>query len=370
MFRAPNPLYSRRRAAFTLVELLVVIAIIGVLVGLLLPAIQSARESARRMSCTNNESNICKAFLNYESANGVMPPGSINANTAKANGPAWLVTILPYLEQGALDGEIARLLEAQRAANNNNDVDIQFLVDEADNQMNAYRIDLYHCPSDGEAVDELDPSRQRLGSNYCGVAGSYEARQRRAGLLNVAGNECSATLGDSPGCVVANSFLGNINVDGMLFPGSVIDLRTVEDGTSNTLLIGERWYQLRGWTVGSHHEHTVSRANRTPAQPLNFIGVSTAMFKAKNLNDFYPLNANLYQVGFYQAHNNERQRPQMPPGAPQPIPLSDLPFASFHPGGAVFARVDGSVQFIADDIDIDIFLALGSRNGGETVGLN
>ncbi len=370
MFPTPPRSCARRCAAFTLVELLVVIAIIGVLVALLLPAIQSARESARRMSCQNNESNIAKGFLNYESTNGVMPPGSINANVAQANGPSWLVIILPYLEQGALDGEISRLLELGRTNNNNNDVDIQFLTDEAENQMNAYRISLYHCPSDGDAVDELDPSRQRLGANYCGVAGSYEARQRRAGLLNVAGNGCTTTLDESPGCVVADSFLGNINVDGMLFPGSVIDLRTVEDGTSNTLLIGERWYQFRGWTVGSWHRHTTSRANRTPAKPLNFVARTTAMFKSKNLNDRYPINANLYEVGFYQAHNNNLQRPEMPDGALQPIPLSDLPFASFHPGGAVFARVDGSVHYISDDIDIDVLLALGSRNGGETIGLN
>ena len=68
---------NRRNAAFTLVELLVVIAIIGILVALLLPAVQAAREAARRMSCTNNLSQLAIAVQGYESAFRVYPPGTI-----------------------------------------------------------------------------------------------------------------------------------------------------------------------------------------------------------------------------------------------------------------------------------------------------
>jgi prepilin-type N-terminal cleavage/methylation domain-containing protein/prepilin-type processing-associated H-X9-DG protein len=89
---------------FTLVELLVVIAIIGVLVALLLPAVQAAREAARRSSCANNLTQIALAIHNYEMAHGCYPPGTIDAagpiaNTAAGYHHNWLVQILPYIEE-------------------------------------------------------------------------------------------------------------------------------------------------------------------------------------------------------------------------------------------------------------------------------
>lgn len=93
-----------KRTAFTLIELLVVIAIIGVLVAMLLPAVQAVREAARRANCSNNLSQLILAVHNYEMAHGCYPPGTIDTKGPVANAPTgyhhnWLIQILPYLEE-------------------------------------------------------------------------------------------------------------------------------------------------------------------------------------------------------------------------------------------------------------------------------
>src|SRR4030042_7024281 len=95
----------RTKRGFTLVELLVVIAIIGILIALLLPAVQAAREAARRASCLNNLTQLGIALQNYESAHGVLPPGTIDKQGPIHNKPegyqmSWVVQLLPYVEEG------------------------------------------------------------------------------------------------------------------------------------------------------------------------------------------------------------------------------------------------------------------------------
>jgi prepilin-type processing-associated H-X9-DG protein len=151
----------------------------------------------------------------------------------------------------------------------------------------------------------------------------------------------------------------------MLFPGYGVEGKSVSDGTSNTIMLGERWYQTRAWTLGDYW----STGGQGPKMPIKgHTPLDTASVACKNINQNLPPNPNFNSVGFYISHNNDIDRPVRPDGFTSPsLNFNDLPFGSFHAGGVNFARADGSVQFIDDGIDPILYGALASRNGEETI---
>jgi prepilin-type processing-associated H-X9-DG protein len=143
-----------------------------------------------------------------------------------------------------------------------------------------------------------------------------------------------------------------------------VKVSTATDGLSKTLMIGERWYQTRAWPLGGYYSGTYGSA-RNPVAPKGPTP-DAAMSCCKNIDARYPINLPP-DVKCYQSHQNESDRPQVPNSASREIAFNDLTWGSFHPGGANFARGDGSVQLVNEDIDANIYVALGSRNGDETV---
>ncbi len=332
-FRRPN-------TAFTLVELLVVIAIIGVLVALLLPAVNSAREAARRLSCQNKVRQIGLACLNHETALGRFPSGALNNDRPNINGPSWQVLALPYVEDIALSQQIDQLI--RNAAANNQAFDMYNL-----DQINKLRVDLYVCPSDNAGFDfgrQGAVVSRGLGANYSGVAGSAATR-----------NDAKHFVGRT------SDFCGAVNFDGILHQQSKTQHRHITDGTSKTALVGERWYQLRIWTAGGYWVG----GGFTPMKPEKPTA-NSCITSCKNVDMRYPINANFNVVGYYKQHENSRQdRPMMPAGGQRVIGFNDLPYGSFHPGGANFCYADDSAHFINDGVDPLVFAAIASKNGGE-----
>ncbi len=337
---------SRTTRGFTLVELLVVIAIIGVLVALLLPAIQAAREASRRMSCQNHLKQIGLAILNYESSHKVLPPAVVANQPPSVNGLSWLVETLPYAEFSSLGSQISdrmkentRLVSGGRGAPRMEAPDVYALDNSqyrrpGETEFSKTHIDVYKCPSDSIRYDDL--AKTLWGefwesTNYAGVAGSANARGDTDQVLSVSG------------------FVGAVNTDGCMYFDSKVKMKDITDGTSNTFLAGERWYQTRSWLTGGRAD--------TSTSPL--------LYSAKNIDEVRPPNSE-FSTGYYVSHVQYGNEPPLPTGGQQIVGLNDLYWGSFHPGGINFLYADGSLHFIADSINGRTWEAFGSRNGAET----
>jgi prepilin-type N-terminal cleavage/methylation domain-containing protein/prepilin-type processing-associated H-X9-DG protein len=298
-------LQRRHRAGFTLVELLVVIAIIGVLVALLLPAVQAAREAARRSSCSNNLKQHGIALHNYHDTHLTFPFGWSN------RGQGWSALILPQIEQGPLYDTL------QWAESNNWDTD-----NTPNERACGTFINVYRCPS---AAIPKNVNNQgiplRVPATYRGVASS-------------------TADSDDPSTSAVGRHLELRDLEGIFFGDSRINMAHITDGTSNTFMVGECYWdtfsqdgnQMDFWYIGSPQVDPWPNATEFS----EFVG-STGV----------PYNARLIpSTSGY---------------------VKELSFASFHPGGAMFCFGDGSVKFVSYTINNVIYQALGSRDKGEVV---
>jgi prepilin-type N-terminal cleavage/methylation domain-containing protein/prepilin-type processing-associated H-X9-DG protein len=286
-----NAMKSRTRSspAFTLIELLVVIAIIGVLIGMLLPAVQKVRAAAARMQCSNNLKQMALACYSYESTKGSFPAG-IDWWVNGPGGPysTWMWTILPFVEQQNLQ--------------NVND--------------NVGTIPLYYCPSDPRAYASWF---------YLNAATDYVAIE---GLDYWDG-------------------LGIINSGGPNnYPNPPVRVTDVTDGTSNTIMLGER-----------------------PAAADWSFSCATSASCCDNLS-----GAAIIGVNTGGPLNISNQQGQQCPAPPRyfgggPFNVNDLcsydQIWSLHTGGANFAMGDGSVRFISNGGNAIIVKCLATRAGGE-----
>lgn len=300
----------RSQSAFTLVELLVVIAIIGILVGLLLPAVQSAREAARRMQCSNNLKQIGLALHNYESANGKLPFCSGGTGTSYSA----LSLLLPYMEQGNLHQNI----NFSRASG-----------DAVNDAVRMTEVGNFRCPSDQE-----------------------NTRPTAGGAVNYYPNKGTTTLWQ------------DTNGNGVFYRNSGIGFRDIIDGTSNTAGFSERLL-----TDGSNGlVSPIADVFLAPGTPTTADAAVSMCDQVdiSNLANQFPMFMGAPWINGqhgYQHINgpNKRSCGFFPSYA-------SMPSSSRHTGGVQMLLMDGSVRFISDSIDVLVWRALGTRNGGEVIG--
>lgn len=361
------PATCRRAArAFTLVELLVVIAIIGVLVALLLPAVQAAREAARRMNCQANLHNLALAVLNHESSKKALPQSS--DGTVDSQGKvglfsaaglrsdsnsqlSWIVRVLPQLEQQATFQQFSLKKKFNDYIN--------------ENSANMTRPEeaqpgILLCPSDSAQGRLFDTRGQRTthtGNRGFGK-GNYVAYASPEHI------ECQQRA-----------------------PGALMNepqpLKQISDGLANTLMLTE---------VRTRDEPRDERG----AWAIAWTG--TSVLGADVHGPFTTIDKICAQApGVNYTPGDTLKQYALPPNAPVPsdpqgakdnlkscpddaladADLEGMPCRvrndtsaaprSLHPGGVNGARVDGSVRWIDDSVDVIYFGRLICINDGETL---
>jgi prepilin-type processing-associated H-X9-DG protein len=263
------------RRGFTSLELIIVVVLVAILIALLLPAVQIAREEARQAQCKNNLKQLGLAMHNYHDTYVTFPPGWVAANREPETGPCygWGTMLLPFLDQAELYNRI------------------DFKRPPSVNSLTQESLAAFKCAD--------DPS-----PNINSIRGKF-------GASSYAGNYGDKVL---PGSVEAAS-----DATGLFFWNSKIAIPKIEDGISNTLMVGER---------------TISSAS---AIWMGIRSNENASDNVSSCNDRTRLNTVIDS------------------------------FSSSHKGGVNILMGDGSTRFVADKIDSKTWQALGTRAGRDEV---
>ncbi len=324
---------SSKSGGFTLVELLVVIAIIGILIGLLLPAVQAAREAARRMQCTNNLKNLGLAMQNYHDTNKVFCPGCTFFNEKNSANPltgtglgceaggayhgmmGWPAFILPYVEGSALYDSIDF---TKRAYTNycvhgtnsyGHSTTNPTCGDEVNKEAGSHAPEVFRCPTTPTSVAPIG-SQKDYACN-----GAAELPER--------------TTTENIGITVGNQDNQRGPFQGLFWCNSRCDLASITDGTSHTFMFIEL----------SSVSLPAAQVVGFSANPFICVGHWSDGFALYTQSGIMNIPPNCISYGY-----EDSRTPR-----------------SFHPGGLNACMADGSVHFVSETCDTNVYYATYSR---------
>jgi prepilin-type N-terminal cleavage/methylation domain-containing protein len=350
-----------RRRAFSLIELLVVIAIIAILIGLLLPAVQKVRATAERMKCVNHLKQIGLALHSYHDQKGTLPSAIcqstiigrlpngqpqwsfVNYNSSPPkmtdyNYTSWMTRILPFVEQKVMyDNMLADYARQPTTPDPRYQDPFGQYSPPAHRGMSTV-LDIYKCPSD--------------------------AREYFAAVVDGLPNGVAFTA------YLAVSGQNYLTKDGMMYWNSKVKLTDVADGTSNTLMVGERppsadlwfgwWYAGAGqWDYqngGDPAEHDTGSCDVCLGMAEINIGSSGGQGGEDSCNGPFAFGVPNGPLSFNK------------PGTIG-NPCDQFHFWSLHTNGSHFLLGDGAVRFINYETPQALMLGLSTRAGGEPVSL-
>lgn len=339
---------SRGRLAFTLIELLVVIAIIAILIALLLPAVQQAREAARRTQCKNNLKQIGLAMHNYHDVSnqfpisigwGAWPDGTANQDRRQAFSDK--VYLLPYLDQGPIYNQTDFNDFPWNVWNQNSNV------------AQSGRLPVFNCPSNANTAE-------------AGPNGDFTYAINN-GVMNYAPDDMNIVSGREGSHNGVAQYVGHRWVS-----NQPVGVSNMVDGSSNTAIYsefgivpcnpsetGRQTMQVHTWVPNVPHRqlreeclNNVGHINNCGRHRLR--GSSWAWSFVGN-GSAYSHNMNPNEKPCYSQQGDWWGSTVMSA-------------SSFHEGGVHVTMGDGRVEFFTENIDNDVWVAVGTRNGGESVG--